>query len=137
MYGWYQRGGRPNPATWVIDKLRKKEKINVVNDVYNNHLWAGQAANVIWKIIKSSIQQETYNMAGKNCISRYELALKVAKAFNLDSSLILPVKSSFFKNLAARPKNTCFNTAKIEKELKIKPLSVDEGLRLMIKEEND
>lgn len=137
MYGWPQPGGRINPVIWIIDKLRKGETINVVDDVYNNHLWAGQGADVIWKIIKNNVKTKIYNLAGKNCISRFELALKVAKVFDLNSSLILPVNSSFFKNIAARPKNTCFNTSKIENELGIKLYTVNEGLRLMRREHND
>lgn len=136
MYGWPQAGGRQNPVTWIIDNLKRGERINVVNDIYNNHLWAGQAAEVIWKVIKKNISG-VYNIAGADCISRYELALKVAKVFDLDSSLISPVSSDFFKNIAKRPKNTCFNTKKMEKQLGIKPLSVDEGLRLMRQEAND
>lgn len=131
MYGWPLPGGRTNPVEWVINKLKEKEHVNIVGDIYNNHLWAGQAADVIWKIIKSNIQQKTYNIAGKDCISRYELALKVAKVFDLDSSLISEVDSSFFKNLTPRPKNTCFNTNQMETELGIKPLSIDEGLKIM------
>lgn len=130
IYGWPQPGGRVNPVTWVIDNLKKRQRINVVNDIYNNHLWAGQAAEVIWEVIKRNIEG-MYNIAGADCISRYDLALKVAKVFELDSSLINPVSSDFFKSIAKRPKNTCFNTKKMEKELDIKPLSVDEGLKLM------
>lgn len=136
MYGWPQLGGRTNPVTWVIDNLKKGQRINVVNDIYNNHLWAGQAAEVLWKIIEKNIK-EVYNIAGADCISRYDLALKVAKVFDLDSSLISPVSSDFFKSIAKRPKNTCFNTEKMEKELGIKPLGIDEGLRLMKQEANN
>ena len=135
MYGWPQPGGRTNPVTWVIDNLKKGQKINVVNDIYNNHLWAGQAAEVIWEVIKKNIEG-IYNIAGGDCISRYDLARKVAKVFELDSSLINPVSSDFFKSIAKRPKNTCFNTEKMEKELDIKPLTVKEGLRLMKREAN-
>lgn len=133
MYGWPQLGGRTNPVTWVIDNLKKGQRINVVNDIFNNHLWVGQAAVVVWKVIKENISG-IYNIAGADCISRYDLARKVAKVFDLDSSLISPVSSDFFKNIAKRPKNTCFNTLKMEKELGIKPLSVDEGLMLMKQE---
>lgn len=130
MYGWPQTGGRGNPATWIIENLKKGQRINVVNDIYNNHLWAGQAADVLWKIIRENMTG-VYNIAGADCISRYDLALKVAKVFKLVSSLINPVSSDFFQNIAKRPKNTCFNTAKMEKELGIKPLTVGNGLRLM------
>lgn len=137
MYGWPQKGGRSNPVTWIIENLKRGQKLNIVNDVYNNHLYAAQAAEIIWKIIEKKIEGEVYNIAGLNCISRYELACKVAKTFRLDSSLISPVSSDFFKSIAKRPKNTCFNTLKMEKELGIKPLTVAEGLRLMREEIND
>lgn len=133
MYGWPQKDGRGNPVTWVIDNLKKSQKINVVNDVYNNHLWAGQAAEIVWRVIKENING-IYNIAGNDCISRYDFALKVARIFKLDSSLISPVSSDFFKDIAMRPKNTCFNTQKMRKELGIKPFSIDEGLRLMKQE---
>lgn len=131
MYGWNHRGERQNPVTWMIEKLSKKEKINVVNDIYNNHLWAGQAAEVLWKIIKEDRSNKIYNMAGAQCISRFNLALKVAQVFKFDKSLITSVPSSFFKNIAPRPKNTCFETTKIEKELGVKPLKILEGLQWM------
>ncbi len=134
MYGWPQAGGRGNPVTWIIDKLKTGEKINVVSDIYNNHLWAGQAAEVIWEILKKDIKNETYNIAGMDCISRYDLALKVAKIFELDPSLITPVTSDFFKSIAKRPKNTCFNVSKMETQLGIKAVSIDEGLALMREE---
>jgi len=135
MYGWPQIGGRSNPVTWVIDSLKRGERINVVNDIYNNHLWAGQAADAIWQVIEREKVKDVYNISGNECISRYDLALKVAEVFELDPTLITPVDSDFFKNLAKRPKNTCFNPSKMEGELGIKPLNIDEGLALMKQEQ--
>lgn len=135
MYGWPQTDGRGNPVTWVIDNLKRGQRINVVNDVYNNHLWAGQAASVLWEVIKKDIQNDIFNVAGGDCINRFDLAKKVADVFELDSALITAVSSDFFKSIVKRPKNTCFNTQKMENELGIKPLSVDEGLRLMKQEQ--
>lgn len=131
MYGWQPAGARINPATWVIEQLENKKQIKVVNDIYNNHLWAGAAADAVWRAIKSKKKNETYNLAGKDCISRYEFAIKVAKIFDLDSSLISSVESSFFKSLAPRPKNSCFNTSKIINEFRIKSVGVVEGLKEM------
>jgi len=137
MYGWPSEGGRSNPVTWVIEKLKRGDRIKVVTDIYNNHLWVGQAAEVVWKIIRGDIKNDIYNIAGADCISRYNLVLKVAAVFNLDSSLIAAVSSDFFKEIAPRPKNTCFNTAKMKKELNINPLSIDEGLLFMRQEVNE
>lgn len=134
MYGWPQVGGRANPVSWIIENLKKGERISVVSDIFNNHLYAASAAAVLWKIIEKNIKRDVYNIAGADNISRYDLALKVAEIFKLDPSLITPVSSSFFKNIAKRPRDTSFNTKKMEKKLGIKPLSIDEGLRLMREE---
>lgn len=131
MYGWPEKGGRGNPAVWVIEELQNKRKISVVSDIYNNHLYAGQAADAVWKVIKGNRKNEIYNIAGADCVSRFELALKIAEVFKLDASLINPVTSDFFKTIAKRPRNTCFNTSKVQKELEYKPLNIMSGLKLM------
>lgn len=131
MYGFPPKGGRNNPVGWIIEELRNKRKINVVSDIFNNHLYGGQAADIVWQLVKRNKRNEIYNLAGGECINRYDLALKVAEIFNLDKSLITAVKSDFFKNIAKRPKNTCFDTRKIEKSLGFKPLNIEAGLRLM------
>lgn len=137
MYGWNPPHARTNPVTWVISQLQQKKNISVVNDIYNNHLWVGQAASVLWKIIQQGITNQIYNIAGSECVSRYELALKTAEVFDLDRSLISSVPSSFFEDIVPRPKNTCFDTAKMERDFHIKPLSILQGLRKMKKEKND
>lgn len=134
MYGWPNLGGRNNPVTWVIESLKKGQSLNVVNDIYNNHLWAGQAAEAVWAVIMKNISMDIFNIAGKDSLSRYDLALKAAKLFKLDNSLISSVSSDFFRSIAKRPKNTTFNTQKMKKVLGIKPVSVEEGLRLMKQE---
>lgn len=131
MFGWPSAGGRNNPVGWVIEELGKRNKINVVDDIYNNHLYAGQATEAIWEIIKRKKVNETYNVAGGESVSRYELTIKTAEVFGLDESLINPVDSDFFKNIVPRPKNTTFATKKIEKDLGIKPFKIVEGLKKM------
>ena len=86
--------------------------------------------------IKGNRKNEIYNIAGEDCVSRFELALEVAEVFKLDASLINPVTSDFFKSIAKRPKNTCFNTRKIAEELDYKPLDINSGLRLMKNEKS-
>lgn len=135
MYGWQQQGGRSNPVTWVIDQLKTGKSIKVVNDIFNNHLYAKQAAEIVWKIIESKKNKEVYNIAGGECIDRFNFALKVAKIFDLDSSLITPVPNSYFQNIAPRPKNTCFDTKKAEKDLGLHLYKIEEGLKKMKDEE--
>lgn len=137
MYGWPQKGGRSNPVSWIIENLKEGRRLKVVDDVYNNHLWAGQAAEVLWKVIKNGFENEMLNIAGGESVSRFDLAKKVARIFKLNSALLNSVTSDFFNSIAKRPKNTTFTTKKMEKKLEIKPLTIDEGLRLMKQERNN
>lgn len=134
MYGWQPVGARSNPVSWIIENLRKAKEINVVNDIINNHLWAGQAAEVLWKCITSDVVNEEFNVAGGESVSRYDLALRVASVFDLDPSLINPVPSSFFPSVAPRPRDTSFDTNKLSNALRIKPLTIREGLQKMREE---
>jgi len=129
MYGWNNPFERQNPLTWELDILGKnKTPLNMVNDMFNNFLSVEEAAKAIWKGILEGKKNEAYNIAGLNCISRYDFSKEIAEVFDLDSSLIYPVSLRFFKNFVPRPKNTCFITTKMETELQQKPLSTKTGL---------
>jgi dTDP-4-dehydrorhamnose reductase len=130
MYGWNNPSERQNPVTLLLSKLMKGEAVQMVDDIYNNHLFADNCADAIWAIVKLD-KAGLYHIAGGDCVSAYELALKTADVFGLDKSLIKRVKSNFFKFPAPRPKNTCYVTKKMEKELGVKPLGVKEGLLYM------
>lgn len=135
MYGWNNPGERQNPATWVLEGLEKdKIPLHVVTDLFNNFLFAKEAAAAIWMALLLGKFGESFNIAGKECVSRYEFAQVVATVFNKDKSRIIKVSSDFFKNHVARPKNTCFITQKMETDLGIKPIGIREGLLTMKKQ---
>jgi dTDP-4-dehydrorhamnose reductase len=135
MYGWNPIDARDNPATWIIKCLIKKQKLKIVDDVFNNHLYARSAVNIIIKAINLNKWYECYNIAGKDTLSRYEFAIIIANIFKFDSKLISPVSSNYFKSkISARAKDTHFLTLKAEKELMYKPLLCEEGLTKMKKE---
>ena len=90
-------------------------------------LSARNCAEAIWAIVAQG-KTDIYHVAGADHITLYEFALKTAAVFGLDASLIDPVPSSFFPEIAPRPRDTSFDTSKMEKELGIKPWSVQEGL---------
>lgn len=137
MYGWHNVAHRKNPVTWIIDSLKSRKELQVVDDVFNNHLYVSQAIDCILKIIKINNWKKSYNLAGSDIVSRYQLALLVANVFALDKKLIKPVSSGYFSSLAPRAKNTSFCTDKMKKELGIEPLTIETGLRMMKKEKNN
>jgi dTDP-4-dehydrorhamnose reductase len=72
-----------------------------------------------------------FNISGKDFITPYDIALKTAKFFRLDSSLIKPTDSNTFKQPATRPLITGFIIDKARKELGYEPHSFEEGIQML------
>jgi dTDP-4-dehydrorhamnose reductase len=121
-------------ATWVITKLNQRQEITVVDDHFNTPTLAENLAQMVLEVAARDLQG-VFHTSGCERISRYEFARKIADAFSLDSTLIKPIMMSELKAwIAKRPKDSSLNTAKIQKELRTKPLSINEGL-IKLKEE--
>ena len=86
-------------VNWVVRSLNKNRQINVVDDQYNNPTWTMSIARVILLCIEKF---GLYHWGDKDILSRYEFS-KIAKIFNLDSSLIKPIKTSELSQIAKRP----------------------------------
>lgn len=127
MYGWNHAVTRPNPVTWVYEKLLKGEKVQLVDDVWENPLYNRQCGRALWAILEQR-PSGIFHLAGKTRLNRHQLGLKVAEAFGLDGSLIEAVPSSFFKGIAPRPKDTSFVTRRMQSELGVDPMPIEEGL---------
>lgn len=130
MYGWNHVVNRPNPATWIYDKLLKGEEVKLVDDVYENPLYNQQCGRALWAAV-SRRPSGTFHFAGSQRVNRWQFGLAVAEAFGLDARLIRRVKSSAFPEIAPRPKDTTFSTARMQRELGIEPMTLREGLAAM------
>ena len=132
MYGIGNAHERKNFFIWIFEKLSAGEKVNLVTDVFENPLLSDQCADIIWDLIKKG-STGIYHVAGKDVLSRFEAGKIIARFFSLDRTLLNPVTSDFFPEIAPRPKNTSYCTEKIQRELNMRSLSFEEGL-LIIKE---
>ena len=130
MYGWPYPGERDNPVVWWVRSLENGLPIKVVDNVFSKPLPAWSCAEVVWEVIR---QQRTgiYHVAGRDHLSLYQFALQVAEVFNLDARLITQVPDSYFPAIAPRPRDTSFDTSKMENELGVKPIGTREGLAIM------
>jgi dTDP-4-dehydrorhamnose reductase len=142
IYGWNtselaglrSSSGKPtNFVIWTINKLNGKEEIRIVTDQYSSPTLADNLAEALLALSRTK-RQGTYHMAGKTCINRFDFAKKIAEIFELDESLIKPVTSDVFKQVAERPKRCCLDVSKAERELEVKFLTVEEGLTKMKKQ---
>lgn len=133
VYGVAEDMSRSNIVLWVKNSLGQGKKINVVDDQWRTPTLVQDLA-MGCKLIAEKKQQGVYNISGKDMLTPYEMALKVAEHFHLDSSLIARADASSFTQTARRPPKTGFIIDKARNELGYEPHSFEEGLSIVGKE---
>jgi dTDP-4-dehydrorhamnose reductase len=121
-------------ATWVISKVKQQQEITVVDDHFNTPTLAENLAQMALEVAAHDLQG-IFHTSGRERISRYDFARRIAETFNLDSRFIKPIKMNELKAwIAKRPRDSSLNTEKVQQQLKTKPLNINEGLN-KLKEE--
>jgi dTDP-4-dehydrorhamnose reductase len=124
---------RPDFVRWVINSLRAGKQINIVTDQINNPTYIDDLVGAISKIVEFR-RQGIFNIGGRDFLSRYDFAIKIADYFALDKNLINPIKTEDLKQPAPRPLKSGLITIKAESQLGFKPHTIDETLAIMKKE---
>ncbi|HEY4612545.1 MAG TPA: dTDP-4-dehydrorhamnose reductase [Bacteroidota bacterium] len=132
LYG-YGINVKKNFALWVIDNLKAGKRIKCVDDQIGNPTHVRDFATSLIKTIELD-REGIYHICGSETISRYDFAVRIAKEFRLDDSLIDKVKMVELNFSASRPLHSSFITDKAERELGIEPLNVRMGLTLLKQE---
>jgi len=129
LYGWHTNF---NFVTWVIDELKAGNQINIVTDEYNSPTYAENAAEAILNIYTKE-KEGIYHIAGDERIDRFKFAENIAQVFELDATLINPIKSDELIRKAQRPMDSSLSVDKAKKDLDIKLLNTLDGLKEMKK----
>jgi len=133
IYGSIPATGKINFALWLLNKLKKKEKVEIVTDQWNSPTLNTNLANMVLEALERKLTG-TFHMTGATRLSRYEFAELLAETFNLDKNLITPVSSEQIKWIAKRPKDSSLDVSKAYLKLKNKPLKIHEALQKTKKE---
>jgi dTDP-4-dehydrorhamnose reductase len=130
MYGW----GTPtrlNFVDWLVEQLRTGQEVPLFVDQYRTPLFVEQAAEVIGRLIDRPEVRGLFNLGGGERINRYAFGVKFCEVFDLPKGHLKPVEMPTRAQLAARPRDCSLNSAKISTLLQMRPLTVEEGLRVM------
>jgi dTDP-4-dehydrorhamnose reductase len=130
VYGITNDMSRSNIVLWVKKSLEEGKSINVVNDQWRTPTLAEDLA---MGCVLAAKKKATgiYNVSGEEMMTPYDIAMRTAKFFNLDSSLIKVTDSTRFTQPAKRPPKTGFIIEKAKRELGYKPHSFEEGLAVL------
>ena len=133
VYGALHGGGRPNLVLWVLEALRRGERIRVVDDQWRTPTLAEDLAQGCWLLARRSAQG-IYHLSGPELLTPYQMARQVADFFQLDASLLERVDSSSFTQPATRPPRTGFCIDKAIRELGYQPRPFREGLAVLARQ---
>lgn len=119
-----------NVVLWAIRELSQGKKIRVVEDQYRMPTLAEDLAE---GCLAAAMRRATgiYHISGKDLVSVLDLVKMTAEVFRLDTSLIEPVTTSSFAEIAPRPPRTGFILDKALRELGYRPHSLKEGLEIV------
>jgi dTDP-4-dehydrorhamnose reductase len=124
---------RPDFVRWTINSLKENKQIRIVTDQYNNPTFIDDLVQAISKIIEFK-REGVYHIGGRDFLSRFEFAEKIAECFNLKKNLIQPIETGELNQKARRPLKSGLITLKAETELGYKPHTITESLMLMKRE---
>ncbi len=123
-YNWLPK---QSIAEWIVNTLRKEEKMNLFKDVFFSPILTNYLAEILLKIIERKLTG-IYHVACQESVSKLEFGKKIAQIYNLREDLINSISISDLNLAAPRPLYPTLNCLKIQDEIGIKLLNIHEGL---------
>lgn len=130
VYGIAHDMSRSNIILWVKGSLEEGKEIKVVDDQLRSPTLAEDLAMGCYLMAKQKAEG-VFNISGKDLLTPYEMALKTADFFDLDTSTMQRADASTFMQTAKRPPKTGFYIDKASKVLGYEPHSFDEGIAIV------
>jgi len=111
----------------ITQTIKKKEFIEMYSDSYRSVISFDKASHyTIQLILKHYHAKDIINIAGDDNLSKYEIALGIAKKNNLDTDYIKSTLISNNQNFGTnRAKNTLISNSKLKKILNLKNISYE------------
>jgi dTDP-4-dehydrorhamnose reductase len=133
VYGVAHDLSRSNIVLWVKKNLEEGKPIKVVDDQWRTPTLAEDLAMGCWLVAKER-KPGIFHVSGEEMMTPYDIAIRTARFFKLDESLIAKTDSNQFRQPALRPMKTGFIIEKAKRELGYQPHSFEEGLALIKKQ---
>lgn len=119
--------------SFVVNNLSQEHEINVLTDQITSPTYALNLAEMMLELIENRVKG-IMHLSGSSQISRFNQALEIASAYNLDKDLIKPANIKDMTWKARRPKNSSLNIKKAYNTLTKKPMEFKESLLLFATE---
>jgi len=114
--------------TWLVQELKQNKEVTVVVDQYNNPTHTDSLVEFLFALLNKD-RGGVFNVTGRDNLSRYDFAVKIADVFGLNKNLIKPITTPELNQPARRPKKLALDISKVERATNITGLSIDDALK--------
>ncbi|HFS68101.1 MAG TPA: SDR family oxidoreductase [Flavobacteriia bacterium] len=129
VYGTTENTNRGNIVSWVKENLENNKDINVVNDQLRMPTLVDDLVKAIDLVIAKNAKG-IFHISSNELLSIYDIALIIAKEFNLDVNKIHEIKTNQLNQKAIRPLKTGFILEKAKNELGFESHSFREQMKV-------
>ncbi len=130
LYGVTPAMSRSNLVLWTLKNLQAGKPIRVAEDQFRSPtLVEDLAAATVSAIMRDA--SGLYHICGPDMYAVVDIAREVAAHWDLDASLITPVKTAALKERGKRPPKTGFVILRAQTELAFRPHSLRQGLEIV------
>lgn len=133
FFGWgpsYRRSF----SDWIIDSLRADKKIDAFDDVFYTPILISTFVTAAMELLRAN-HSGILHLTGPERLSKYDFALRVARKFRLDASLIRPAQIASASHLVRRPHDMSLSITQAQSLLASRIPSLEEQLCLLAETE--
>lgn len=128
VYSWTPTSATKNFAMQVYESCRNHQVMQIPNDQVGNATYAPNFSTVLLEMVGQKLSG-IYHVAGTTRCSKFDWAMKMAEAFDLNPRFLQGVSTNTLSQPGPRPLQSGFVLDKIKKErLNTRLLSLEEGL---------
>ena len=133
VYGLAADMSRSNIVLWVKKSLEEGRSLRIVADQYRTPTLAEDLAE---GCIRIALQRATglYHISGGEYMSILEMSQRIARYFDLDSSLLQAVTTAELGQAAPRPLLSGLVIDKAKRDLDYQPRTLEQGIALILEQ---
>lgn len=102
-------------ADWVLGELKQGKQVDMFMDTVFSPVCASDLVNIISVMIEKKLSG-IYNVGAVDCKSKYEFGQFLARAFDYDEDLIVPISAQSMETRVKRPSHLYLSTGKVERD---------------------
>ena len=127
FYGW-GTSVRTSFSDWILKSLEQGRELTMFSDVFFTPILINDLAQMILRLVDGDAKG-IFNVAGRERLSKYDFALRLAEVFNRPRDKIRATTVKEFPFKARRPEDMSLSSKKVEDYLGARMPATEDGLK--------